>query len=114
MNSLVNSSRAHVADPGTVEEAAHVVTDGVQEVGLAQPGVAVDEQRVVGLARRFCNGDRSGVREPVRGADDEGLEDVLGIEPRLQHAAGPGRRDTGVGAERSGRLVGKGICRFVV
>jgi len=49
-------------------------------VGLAQAGAAVDEQRVVGPARRFHHGQRRGVREGVRRTDDEILEGV----PRVQ------------------------------
>ena len=74
----------HVADLGAGVEAAHVVADGVQQVGLAQAGVAVDQQRVVGLARRLGDRDRGRVREPVGRADDEGLEGVLRVEPGLE------------------------------
>ena len=35
---------------------AHGVTDGVHEVGLAEPHAPVDEERVVGLARRVGYG----------------------------------------------------------
>jgi hypothetical protein len=55
------------------------VADRVQQVGLAEPGLAVDEQRVVGLGRRLGDRDGRGVREAVGGADDEGLEGVLGL-----------------------------------
>ena len=55
--------------------------DRVQQVGLAQAGVAVDEQRVVGLGRRLGDRDGGGVGEPVAGADDEGVEGVLRVEP---------------------------------
>ncbi len=76
---------------------------------MPRPGVSVDQQRVVGLARRLGHGDRGGVGEPVRRSDDEGLEDVLGVEPGLQHAAArlPGR----VRAERRRHV--EGICRQV-
>ena len=70
----------HVAHFEVGVEVAAVVTDGVEQVGLAQSGVAIDEERVVrpggGLAHR---GGR-GVREAVAVADDEGLEGVLRIE----------------------------------
>ena len=72
-----------VAHLGAGVEAAHVVADGVQQVGLAQPGVAVDEQRVVGLARRLGHRDGRRVGEAVGGADDEGLEGVLRVQPGL-------------------------------
>ena len=80
-----------VADPNPVEVVADVVAEGVQQVGLAQAGLAVDGQRVVRLARILGHRDRGGVGEPVRAADDEGLEGVLGVEP-------------GVVASRCGRL----------
>ena len=87
----------HVAHLGAGVEAADVVADRVQQVGLAQPGVAVDEQRVVGLAGRLGDGDGGGVREPVGRADDEGLEGVLRVEAGLERrwARGPGA-STGV------------------
>jgi hypothetical protein len=71
-------------------EALCVMADRVQQVRLAQPRVAVDEQRVVGLRRA---GDRNGggVGKPVAGADDEGLEGVLRVEPRLAGAGGAGQ-----------------------
>ena len=62
-------------------QVAGVVADRVQQVGLAQAGLAVDEERVVGLGRRLGHRDRGGVGEPVAGADDEGLEGVLRVEP---------------------------------
>ena len=49
-------------------------------MGLAQPGVAVDEQRVVRPGRRLGHRQRGGVGEPVRRAGDEGLEGVAGVE----------------------------------
>ncbi len=109
MNSLVNSSRAHVADPRAGEQAADVVPDRVQQVGLAQPGVAVDQQRVVGLARRLGDGDRGGVREPVGRADHEGLEDVLRVEPGLQGGAG----GLAAGGRDHRRRYVEWICRHV-
>ena len=76
---------AHAHRPGSC--CAHVVADGVQEVGLAQPGVAVDEQRVVGPGRLLGHGQGGGVGEAVGLADDEGLEGVVGVEADL--AQGP-------------------------
>ena len=54
--------------------------DRVQQVGLAQAGVAVDEQRVVGLGGGLGDRDGGRVREPVAAADDERLEGVLRVE----------------------------------
>src|SRR5581483_3628898 len=50
------------------------------QVGLAEPGSAVDEQRVVGLRRRFGDREGGGVREPVRGADHEEVERVFRVQ----------------------------------
>ena len=55
--------------------------DRVQQVGLAQPGLAVDEQRVVGLGRRLGDRDGGRVGEAVARADDEGVEGVLRVQP---------------------------------
>jgi hypothetical protein len=55
----------------------------VEEVGLAESRVAVDEERVVRLGRRFGDRDRRGVGEPVRLPDDEVVEGVLRIQARL-------------------------------
>ena len=96
----------HVAHLGAGVEAADVVSDGVQQVGLAESGVAVDQQRVVGLARGLGDGDGGGVREPVRRADDEGLEGVLRVEPGLQRGRGAARARTArrrAGCSGSGR-----------
>ena len=41
----------HVTDPLVAEDRAHVVADGVEQVGFSQPGGPVDEQRVVGPRR---------------------------------------------------------------
>ena len=70
-----------VTDRAGVPEGGRVVADRVQQVRLAEPGAAVDEQRVVGLGRRLGDGDRGGVREAVGRADDERLEHVLRVEP---------------------------------
>ncbi len=69
-----------VADAQPVARGADVVADRVQEVGLADAGRAVDEQRVVGLAGELGDGERGGVGEAVRVADDELLEGVLRVE----------------------------------
>jgi hypothetical protein len=66
------------ADAGV--ETERVVADRVQEVGLAQPRVAVDEERVVGLRGRFGDGDGRRVREAVGLTDDEVVEAVLRIQ----------------------------------
>ena len=44
---------------------------------LAEPGAAVDEERVVRLCRRLRHGERRRVGEPVRGPDHERVERVF-------------------------------------
>ncbi len=103
--------RAHVPHPRAGVEVLGVVPDGVQQVGLAEPGVTVDEQRVVRLGRRLRDCDRGGVGEPVARPDDERLEQVAGVEPGGLHLPGPlagavhRRQHRGRGVV--GRLVGE-------
>ena len=75
---------------------AHVLRDGLKEMGLAEAGAAVDEERVVGLRRRFGHGQRGRVREAVRRADHERVERVLRVEPA---ALGPSRQALDHGKE---------------
>ena len=58
----------------------HVVGDRVQEVGLAEPGRAADEERVVGQARHLGHRQRRGVGEPVAVADHELVEREARVE----------------------------------
>src|SRR5207302_8447664 len=57
--------------------------DGMREVGLAEAGGAVDEQRVVGLGRRLGDRQGGGVGESVGCADDKGLEGVAGVDRQV-------------------------------
>ena len=50
---------------------------GLEQVGLAQPDAAVDEQRVVSLAGRLADRHAGGVGQAVARAGDEGLEGVV-------------------------------------
>ena len=59
---------------------AEAVPDGVEQVGLAAPGAAMDEQRVEADCRRRGERPRGRRRDLVRLADDERLEPVAGIE----------------------------------
>ena len=85
--------------------------DRVQQVGLAEARLPVDEQGVVRLGRRLGDGDRRRVREAVGGADDEGVEEVLRVQPRgrLAGAGAPARaaRPAGRG-RRWARAAGAG------
>ncbi len=108
--------RAHVPHPGPRVEAPRVVPDRVQQVGLAEPRLPVDEQGVVRLRGRLGDGHGRGVREPVGRPDDEGVEEVLRVQPGVRLAGarregpagrpsdrGPSRRCArGRGPDRSG------------
>ena len=75
--------RRHVPHAHAGVVLSDVVGDGVQEVGLAQPGCAVDEQRVVGLGRRLGDRQGGGVGEAVGRADHEGLKGVAGVDRQV-------------------------------
>ena len=96
---------ADVADDVVLVVTVDVVADGMQEVGLAQTGRAVDEQRVVRAAGSFGDAQCGGERELVRRTLHECLERVARV-----HAAGGARHrrttaTTGVGL--LGRRVGE-------
>jgi hypothetical protein len=57
-----------------------VVGDRVQQVRLAEPGRAADEERVVGERRHLGNGQRGAVGEAIGVADDELVEREAGVE----------------------------------
>ncbi len=69
-----------VADGQAVAVRLDVVADRVQEMGLPEAGLPVDEERVVGLGRHLGDGERGGVPEPVAVADDELVERVARVE----------------------------------
>ena len=92
--------RGDVADGHVRRVRADVVRDRVQQVRLAEAGVAVDEERVVGLRRRLGDRERGGVREAVRRADHERVERVLRVDAAAASARGGGRR-RGVERERA-------------
>ncbi len=69
-----------VGDGGVRLAAFYVVADGVHEVGLAHADAAVEEEGVVGAGGSFGDGLCGGHGELVSGADDKGVELVLGIE----------------------------------
>ena len=61
---------------------ADVLGDRLEQVGLAEPGAAVDEERIVGLGRRLGYGECGRVREAVRRADHEQVERVFRVDTR--------------------------------
>ena len=98
-----------VADREVERVPADVVRDRVQQMRLAEPRVAVDEERVVGLRRRLGDRERSGVREAVRRADHERVEGVLrvdraAVDPRRPAASAPARHQRGRSSGPPARL----------
>jgi hypothetical protein len=71
---------------------AHVLADRLQEMRLAEPCAAVDEERVVGLGRRFGDCERGGVREAV----DEPITNESNVYFWLISKAGRGAGEAGV------------------
>src|ERR671911_247782 len=57
------------------------VTNGVQQMSLAQTHTAIDEKRVELSPRVFRHGDRRRMRKSVRGSDDIRAKHVLWVEP---------------------------------
>ena len=87
------------------------VCDGVEQVGLAEAGGAVQEERVPGVAGLLCDRLGGGEGELVGAADDEGLEEVAGARARVAGiAGGGGRRDRALegAVRRLGREAGRG------
>ena len=91
---------------------SHRAADCVHEVCLAQAHTAIEEERVVRLARRVGHGPAGGVREATRVAHNEGGEGEVRIQARF------------IGAELSLRerrqrvgirlgLVGRRSCRRI-
>jgi len=96
--------RGDVADPHLGVVRVDVVADGVQEVGLAEAGRPVDEERVVGLARGLRNGLRGGERKPVRARRHERVEGEARVEAGRVGLVRLDGRGTD-GRERRGRHV---------
>ena len=72
--------RREIRDAGVGVAAEDGVTNGVHQVGFTQPGVAIEEEGVVGLSRGLGDREGGGVGHLVVGADDEGLEGIAGVE----------------------------------
>ena len=89
-----------VAHGQAVAVARDVVADRVQQVRLAEPGRAVQEERVVGLAGQLGDGERRGVREAVAVADDELLERVLRVQADASRRPSCARLGLGRGRRR--------------
>ena len=107
----------HVAHPiGRVVD-GHVVGDGLQEVRLAETGVAVDEQRVVRPRRCLGDAERCGVSEAVGGTRDECLEGVPAVHRLARQSRGSAVTDVArrkaLRPPRAFRL-GSGCQQFVI
>ena len=104
---LVHEALARdVGEPQPRVVVEHVVPDCVHQVGLAEPHPAVDEQRVVGLARRLGHGPRGRLGELVRLAHHEALEGVARIQGAERRDGGRDRRlpvEVGLGGLFAGR-----------
>ncbi len=71
-----------VGDPQARLLLAEVMSDGLHQMGLAEPHAAIEEERVVALRRLPGDGLASGMREAVGGPDDERLEGETRVERR--------------------------------
>ena len=71
------------------------MSDGSEKVGFTQPGVSVDEERVVRGRRRFGYRQGRSMGEAVRGTDDEMIECEFLVGPHFVAYW----RDNGVGPE---------------
>jgi len=72
--------RRDVRDARAFSVAYDVLTDGVQQMCLAQTHAPIKEQRIIGFARRLGDSHRRRVSETVVVADDESVECVLRVE----------------------------------
>ncbi len=60
---------------------ARLMPDGVQQVRLAEPDTAVDEERVVRARWQLGDGLGCGLSELIRRPDNERVEHVPGVQP---------------------------------
>ena len=106
-----------------------LVADGVHQVGLAEAHAAVQEERVVGVARALGDRQAGRVREAVGRPDDEVRERVARVDDRSSRprrrpgsarartcwrSPSTGRRDAVAGSRRRGRLVVGGASAAVL
>jgi hypothetical protein len=84
-----------IGDASARRVAQDLLPDRVQEVGLAEPHAAVEEEWVVMLPRPLRHRDRRRVREAVARADHEMIERILVVQRQRRKARGRLRRLTG-------------------
>ena len=99
--------RVQVDHPGLGIGIEDGVTDGVHQVGLAEPDTAVDEQRVVGDPRVVADLDGGRPGDLVGLALDEGIEGKLRVQAALPAPLRASLRD-GQGAAVSPALPASG------
>ena len=76
----------------------HLIADRVHQVGLAEADTAIQEERVVGMARALCYRQAGGVSQAVGRPDDEVGKGVAGIDVRRSaFATDPGRLEPDLG-----------------
>ena len=80
--------RRNVGDARALFVSHDVLTDGVQQMRLAQSDAAIKKQRVVGFSRRLRDRQGCGVRKAVIVADDKRVEGVFGVETMVTTTGG--------------------------
>ncbi len=103
--SSISSRSIEQAERGV--EAAHLVADRVEELGLPEADPSVEEERAVGRARQLRHRLAGGLGKLVGAADHERLERVAGgqLVPRGRHALRrEGRRALGLRVRLDGDL----------
>ena len=73
--------RGDISHPRAFFVAHDILSDGVQQMSLAQSDTPVEKEWVVGFAGGLGDGQRRGVGETVVVADDKCVEGVFWIEP---------------------------------
>ena len=85
-----------VADLQVGHHRQRVVADGLEQVGLAQSGIAVDKEGIERRSRALGGRQRRSVRETVRGADHKGVEGELWVQVRRARVGVRGGQGGGV------------------
>src|SRR3990172_4920655 len=86
----------------------------MHEVRLAEADPAVEEERVVGVARSLGDRQGGGVGEPVRRPDDEIGERIARVEIRLPTFPADARRLETDGAGRAIRRTRRVVLRLLL
>ena len=81
------------------------LADSLHQVGLAQPGVAMEEKGVIAAGGRFRHGARGRVGKPVARTDDEAVKRVTRVETFKAANGRTGNAPLGGGGGINGRSV---------